>query len=263
MNDDSNNYSAGKVLLFAVGILLVLAVTVYMPMQIMSRAEEQRASNTEEFVAETRDMWSQFADELEKNIESGDAGGLDLEFTVDNPAGGMRGEFQALMVELMNDNVAHTNEYFAELDRVGLMRLLDPVRLKADSDFSESREILANAADVIDAFKARAEQIQADFPDKIMALDINEADKRAALENFEVGVKQSAPQKQRMWQLEHDSMQELVGLIDLLEASEWTMEDDYFTFQDDSKAERFNQHLENIDRITAEQNAIRRGILSN
>ncbi len=217
---------------------------------------------------EAREVMNSMADEMDRFIdkmaeipESTDTLQIEHEFTTNPNLTGPLAAAQMFAAEIMNFSVSETNAYGAELEQVGLLTVLDPVRLQTDDDYSESRTMLAGARQVIDKYRNRQHIIE----DKVYSM-FDELDMPAEMkDDFEAGVKQGlasgAINRTLLWDLEEQSLDQFDGIIDTLSSNAWEYDGEYILFESDDAAAKFNDHLATIDAIFQEQIALQRSVV--
>jgi hypothetical protein len=69
-------------------------------------------------------------------------------------AKGEIGEIERYMKSVMNQGNSYRNDYFLELEAIGWLKILDPVRLKNDTTLMESKFIIKNARNIIEKYRS-------------------------------------------------------------------------------------------------------------
>ena len=74
-------------------------------------------------------------------------------------------------------------------------------------------------------------------------------------EGFNLGVEGGVEVRERMWNLERLSVDEIEKIINLLaeRPNSWEIVDGQFLFESDQQVDQFNEYSANIDKIIAEQ----------
>ena len=226
-----------------------------------ANAQEVTDREAKEVMNTMADEINEFIDKMAEIPEDTDTLQIEHEFTTNPDLTGPLAVAQAFAAEIMNFSVAETNAYGAELEQVGLLTVLDPVRLQSDEDFSESRTILAGARQVIEKYRDRQHIIE----DKVYSM-FDELNMPAEFKDeFEVGVKEGLARGARnravLWDLEERSLDQFDGIIDTLSSNAWEYDGEYILFDSDDAADKFNDHLATIDAIFQEQIALQRSIV--
>ncbi len=246
--------------LAAVGYMLIMASAF---LAVSAGAQETSDREAREVMNNMASEIDEFIDKMAEVPEDMDSLQIEHEFTTDPNLTGPLAAVQAFAAEIMNFSVAETNAYGAELEQIGLLTVLDPERLEADTDLAESRTILANARQVIEKYRGRQHIIE----DKVYSM-FDELDMPAELKDeFETGVKhglaRGAKNRKLLWDLEEQSLDQFDGIIDTLSGNAWEYDGEYILFDEDAAADKFNQHLATIDDIFDRQIAIQRSIVEN
>ena len=169
-----------------------------------------------------------------------------------------------LLARVSNRAVQMQNDYITNLQRAGWFVILDGNRLSADSDFSESRRIIASARDLVDAQDQLSLDMIAEFDAEIETLPFeSEEFRRGFIEGFRRSQRTGHHDRNRLFALERKSVDEVEMMINLLERRRdyWYFENGQVMFEEDRDVNAFNQHLTNINNYVAEQENIRREIV--
>lgn len=162
---------------------------------------------------------------------------------------------EAWFTELVNSSIELRNDYNTELQVINFLALLDAERLKADTDFSETRFMIGRARSIIDKYEVLGSQLMIDGKARIETLNLSPSVKSDVLEGFESGLPNGAATNERLWEYERAVVTEMAELAEFLHVTQetWTLENDQFLFSTTKSLDVFNRHMAEIQRIVDEQ----------
>lgn len=173
-------------------------------------------------------------------------------------AKGEFGEYERLMKGYLADIQAQRNSYVARLDSSGFVRLLDPTRIAGDRSLSQSKKIIEDAKAIVAEQEKATRSLQASFREKLQAAPWNNISVDQVLESYDDGVRKGKPQMVKMWGLERSAVSEYEKIINLLASNrdKWSISIGQIQFSDQATLTQFNQHIETLKAISAEQQAL-------
>lgn len=167
-------------------------------------------------------------------------------------------EVQKFRSDVMNERSRLAMQYESELLST-LGPVLDPTRLKTDSDFRESRELLEEGKSVVKKYEAIFLVAFDNSADQVQQLNLSEAEKRRAVTAYERGMAQSKLVHQEIWRLEHQKVNEIAGIIELLSRNRgsWTVDENRIHFGEQALLGQWNERFANINALDQEQKSLR------
>lgn len=173
-----------------------------------------------------------------------------------DPGTGMSAELSRLVREHFNALTEVRNGYLQTLARVGMETLLDPARLAADTDYADSRRILAEARAAAEAARRDGETILRNFPARIRASALSPSEKADMIRGVESATPRALASIAQTYALEFEAYDLMSGMIDLLAGTTWQLENGNIAFDSDADIEKFNGSLARIQQIVEEQTAM-------
>lgn len=175
-------------------------------------------------------------------------------------SGGERGRAERVLQRVLNESIAIQNEYLAELQRIGWDRVLDPVRLDGDRDMTESNRILAGGREAATRLcREQESRLLAAAREAVQEAYPNAASRQEVLDGIEKGMREAAGPRQEICRMELAIIDEVAGMMGVLESDPgWTVDGEYFMFTGDDHVERFNRHLDAMQALVQQQDALRR-----
>jgi hypothetical protein len=148
--------------------------------------------------------------------------------------------------------------YTEELDKIGFTRLMNTQRVMADTDFSESEDILARARVLVKKQGDKMRESLASLPAKIRASNMSPAEKENGALNAEKGTPEAIVIFNETWGLEESVVDQLAAIMDLLRKrrGHWQVSNDLFLFNDPSDLAVFNAAMGKITAAAARQTEI-------
>jgi len=199
--------------------------------------------------------------EMLRSAEQGKAPSPDsLEVPAGKAPETQTGKLGLLLNMYTRDVAATASGYEKELQDIGFMTLLNPVRLSKDEDYEDSYELLAKAEETLGKWRAKQEQLAKDFPSRLEAAGITGATKSGALEGFKKGYEKSHATSAEIWNLEEESLGHLGDLVKFLEEVDdrWHEAEGKFIFDKDADLKAFQATLAKIDECSTRQEALRK-----
>ena len=255
MTNNSSSKLTG-ILLTIGAVLLIAGIGFFLAMR-----PEPPASDMEKMTGNVSEM----LDEMMEGVESADFEEgkpfIDKTFSTESDIDGPMGEVQSFVAESMNEQVAMTNRYAAELEAIGYLNLLNPDRMSADAEFADSYRILSEVDGIVAMYRGlQDEQLDGLF-EKVDGIDASESFKTGMKAGLAMELEQSKPVRDQIWDLEEKTVDEVRLLVGFLEQSAWTSQGGQFVFETDDALAVFNGHLNNINALTEQQMGLRRDMV--
>ena len=149
--------------------------------------------------------------------------------------------------------------YLAEIDKMGLSRLLDAGRLMADTNFTDSYAIVDRARMLVNEYGPKMRQALTSLPAKIRASNLNPRFRESNAQSAEQGVQEALITFDENWALEASCIDQFKTIIDLLKnrRGHWEVVNNQILFADASDVGTFNAALGKINEAVARQNEIK------
>ncbi|CAN0502275.1 unnamed protein product, partial [Discosporangium mesarthrocarpum] len=165
---------------------------------------------------------------------------------------------EASLNDYLNQVVANGNNYLTELDAIGYNSLVDSERIRNDAGLAESRFIIERAEAIVDKYEQLNEQAAYDFRDSVAGQFVSAADRESFRASFDEKLEPNLERARQSWNLERDLLTKAYELVSFLAISEssWTKEDDQYLFETDKNLAIFNQIFDEIDVMSAQQDAL-------
>lgn len=169
------------------------------------------------------------------------------------------GKLVLISRQYFEELVALQKDYTDELGKIGFMRLLDGERVMADSDFSQSYDILARARMLLRKQGIKMRESLASLPAKIRASNISPASKEDQARGAEMGIPPAMRTFDETWGLEESIVDNIEAIINLLSKrrGHWHVSNNQYVFDDDSDLAAFNTAMDKTNADAARQNEIR------
>ena len=159
----------------------------------------------------------------------------------------------------MKENAAQEAAYGAELDRVGLSRLLDGKLVKEPNGFQETRRIIERARATV----AKYEKIISQVPTQLIA-DVrkepfeNENIKREFIKGILKENAEKAAHDKKIWELEYKMVDGIGQMAVFLGRTRdhWTVRSDQVVFERASDVAEYNTLARRMNELSATQAAI-------
>jgi hypothetical protein len=163
---------------------------------------------------------------------------------------------------VMNERAKLSIRYESELLSMW-GRLLDPSRLQSDNDFSESRELLKQGRSVVEKYESIFLVAFDNSANQVQQLNLTEAEKRQVVNAYQRGMAQSKLVHQEIWQLEHQKVDEIERIIDLLSDNRdsWTVDGNRILYGNQELQNQVNERIANTGALEQEQMRIRKAAI--
>ena len=157
------------------------------------------------------------------------------------------------------DVTAMQKDYSDALDESGIHTLLDADRVAKDTEFKESRTILADARKVVDDFSRRSKQMIEALPEKFDRKSFSSANRASMRRGMEKELDVPRKIDAEIWGLEMASVNHMEELIDHLQEKRklWQAQDGSFLFERDEDVEKYNGIMEEVTACVTKQEEIR------
>ena len=173
-------------------------------------------------------------------------------------ASGEFGVLERFMKEHIDRMVSHHNDYLLELETIGWSRVLDTECIKHDATLFVGRQMVERAKEIVDKYEKKMSQQMVRTRAKIELLTVSTAAKKAMLDGFDRGAKESAKQQEALWRLEKQVVQQVENIFLLLaDSKDWVIEDEKLLFSSDDEVDRFNSYLQAIQDLGQQQELLR------
>jgi hypothetical protein len=209
------------------------------------------------------DMVEEFYEESNKLNPDGTPAPVDKIFAPSSDALGSVAIMQKFIADLINLSAATNNEYLSELDSIGWNNLFDSDWLNSDPTMKKSWHMVTEARAIVDTYERRTKENMANARNNIQYLEMSDPEKEEFLVGFDRGSKNAAEQANRMWELEKFVIDETEKMINLLaeDRNSWIIENEQFLFETDEQIARFNDHVANIEKLSAEQMDLQNNVI--
>jgi hypothetical protein len=173
-------------------------------------------------------------------------------------ATGEAGTLEGLTKTLFNTFARDCSDYRAELAGAGLDDILSAAALKSDPDLSASKFKVKRGREIIQKYRTLYDARLAAMGDMIDKTNLSEATKSKAKAGLATGVESGKERAATIWRLESESVDETSAAIDLLAQTRgtWVIAGDQINFDRPADIRAFNDHVTNLQRIAAEEDAI-------
>jgi len=165
------------------------------------------------------------------------------------------GRMHQVMRQYLNMVVKARNDYLSELDDIGWNDVLDPDRLQADADMTESRRLSGQARDAMARAETNSVAALAALPGLIEAAPLSAANKRDMLKGYRRSSERGLADMRGSFALESQTLDQFEGMVELLDRVEWGVEESQIVFYSDADVETFNGYFNRINTLSAELEA--------
>ena len=162
----------------------------------------------------------------------------------------------------MNERAELSARYETELLSIWGV-LLDPTRLQTDNDFGESRELIERGRSAVAKYESIFLVAFDNSADQVQHLNLTEAEKRRVVSAYERGMAQSKLVHQEIWQIEHQKVDEIERIIDLLSVyrDSWAVEGNRILYGDQKLQKQVNECIANMGALDQKQVRIRKAAI--
>jgi hypothetical protein len=251
-NDGNDGSRIGVLVAVGLGIALVVGLGVYRQgrdaeqHEAMQKVAASMKSDIESIVSQSQD--SQGMPRAIKPLA-----------TTPTAAGDDAGILRDYLTSVLNQSIALRNDYLAEITATGWDKALDPDRLRADKDLSQSLAMVAKAKAIVAKFRGRTHALMGDLRNQIMALKVDEAQKQSVLKGFDESTAKSAGSVDAQWDMEARIVDEVGGIFELLRdrQGQWQVNGREVLFRNQADLAAFNAHLAAVQEISRQEEQLR------
>jgi hypothetical protein len=167
-------------------------------------------------------------------------------------------QVDAIKDAFVADSARGKKLYEDTLTAIGWDDLLDPKRIAADKDLSQSRKIIDSSRKVVETYQKTLRDKMSKYKADILAVKIPGPEQATFRRAFESTLATTWENTQRVTALELKIVNAVGDLFDFLEAKPrtWTIIDDQFNFEKDADLAKFNAFLATMQKYVQEQNAL-------
>jgi hypothetical protein len=159
------------------------------------------------------------------------------------------------LLDFLNQIAELNNAYDSELEAIRIGSLFDPRRIQKDKGLVESRAIVRQAKSIVDNFEGKIALLFRKVQRQIHALSISEAHKKELLAGLERGARKA----EHIHTLEKAIVAQSEEIVELLaNSNDWIVQSDQIVFTNEYDQTRFESHFAAIQRITHQQEQIRK-----
>jgi hypothetical protein len=214
---------------------------------------------------ETKQVLLEIQENYTKMIEStsNSQGLLERKDKPSNTSNSVRGELEEMkrfITDFMDQIVSYRNDYFLELDAIGLNKIMDTDRIKTDSALIESKIIIRKSKEIVSKYQNKTNVLLNVARENIRSLNISKSLKNEMLLGFEQGMEKAQDQIYEMWALEEKVLKEYENVINYLSARKnaWVVKEGQILFYNYDDLKRFNAYIASIQNILNKQQQIQK-----
>lgn len=172
---------------------------------------------------------------------------------------GVFGEMERFLKIFMDRSVSLRNDYLLELSAIGWDKILDPIRLKNERTFVESKFTINKAKEIVEKYKTLTNSLfEEDAFAEIDRLEIDEDLKQEMKNGFKRGLEPTKIMISRYWYLEGETILEAEKIFDLLSSRKdaWIIENQQVLFYNENDLKEYNTYISNVQDNVKEQQLI-------
>ena len=172
---------------------------------------------------------------------------------------GVFGEMERFVKIFMDRSVSLRNDYLLELSAIGWDKILDPIRLKNERTFVESKFTINKAKEIVEKYKTLTNSLfEEDAFAEIDRLEIDEDLKQEMKNGFKRGLEPTKIMISRYWYLEGETILEAEKIFDLLSSRKdaWIIENQQVLFYNENDLKEYNTYISNVQDNVKEQQLI-------
>jgi hypothetical protein len=172
---------------------------------------------------------------------------------------GVFGEMERFVKIFMDRSVSLRNDYLLELSAIGWDKILDPIRLKNERTFVESKFTINKAKEIVEKYKTLTNILfEEDAFAEIDRLEISEDLKQEMKNGLKRGLETTKIMLSRYWYLEGETILESEKIFDLLSSRKdaWIIENQQVLFYNENDLKEFNTYISNVQDYVKEQQLI-------
>jgi len=172
---------------------------------------------------------------------------------------GVFGEMERFVKIFMDRSVSLRNDYLLELSAIGWDKILDPIRLKNERTFVESKFTINKAKEIVEKYKTLTNSLfEEDAFAEIDRLEIDEDLKQEMKNGFKRGLEPTKIMISRYWYLEGEIILEAEKIFDLLSSRKdaWIIENQQVLFYNENDLKEYNTYISNVQDNVKEQQLI-------
>lgn len=175
-------------------------------------------------------------------------------------AGGPAGEMETVLRSFMATLLADQRAYEAEMEAIQWDDFLVPADFKDGAAIETNRFRARRAAEIVAKYRRVYEVRPSEFDKRIEAASLSATMKRQLKESFAKGLVKNQATARRVWEIEEAVVVEAGKAVDVLARAKgrWAIATDQFRFQRQSDLDAFNGHINSMQRLAAEQEALRK-----
>jgi hypothetical protein len=196
---------------------------------------------------------------LREAAKQADAGPVDTRPKASGEAGELERMVKQFYAVLREDQVA----YRAELTALGFPAFIQPENIGAPGGPARARKGLDRMDAVVAKYRARTEQRLTEYRVTIQNAPIRDKYKSGMLAGFDESMVARKPDRDRLWNLEQDIVDEYRAVVTLLEhpKGRWTADAKGYRFESRADLKAFNGHVAKAQDLAQEQERLRQQTL--
>jgi hypothetical protein len=213
---------------------------------------------------EAKKFITEIETQFEKIAKSSDSPGgiperIQEEIQTSPKSKGVFGEIERFIKIFMDRSVSLRNDYLLELSTIGWDKLLDPIRLKNEGTFVESRLKINKAKEIVEKYKKLTNILfEEDTFVEIDRLEISEDLKQEMKNVWKRGLEPTKIMLSRYWYLEGEIILEAEKIFNLLSLrkDEWIIENQQVIFYNENDLKEYKTYISNVQDNAKEQQLI-------
>ncbi len=152
-------------------------------------------------------------------------------------------------------------DYALAMKNIGWFTIMDFKLLKKNSDITKKQKIADKAIKIIRTHKNKITAFKAYSRNALENIQASAEEKKTLLAGYDQGTRsKKARAAKRYWDLEEKVAGSVKAMIDMLAAhqADWQIRNGRLEFRDQKLIERYNSHIDSINRSIEMQNTLRR-----
>ncbi len=136
------------------------------------------------------------------------------------------------LIDCRNRSSAIKNNFEADIAKIQFETLLDPDRIKLDTNFTETKKMLSEARSLVNKYRKESTDFVNGIEPNVIKLEIDQRYKEGMLEGYRENRKEKLPSIEKYWDIQSSIVADSEKLFKILESNKkaWIVKDESIQF---------------------------------
>lgn len=180
----------------------------------------------------------------ERNIDTGKVAAGDI------------GVIEGFMKSVLSSNANDWRDYQAELEGLNIPVLFSEENLSKDRELVQTRFQVKRAGEIVEKYRLLSNSRADNLRKEAEKLSLSEENRRQLLLGLQEGEASNGPNRQRIWAIEAEMVQEYAKAANILARRGWQFEQGQLQFNEQGDLDAFNASMERVQALAKEEETI-------